>query len=68
MNGNSKHPLTEKKIRPRGEALIIDPVMKNVNRCLQLMEELDLDLVKAPDTHVHADHITGLSELRDRTS
>ncbi len=54
--------------RPGGEALLIDPVMENVGRYLQLMEELDLTLVKAVDTHVHADHITGLGELRDRTS
>ena len=33
----------------------------------QLMRELDLRLVKAVDTHLHADHITGLGALRDRT-
>jgi glyoxylase-like metal-dependent hydrolase (beta-lactamase superfamily II) len=31
------------------------------------MQELRLNLVKAVDTHLHADHITGLGALRDRT-
>ncbi len=53
--------------RPGGEALIIDPVLDKVDRYLQLMHELDLKLVKAVDTHLHADHITGLGALRDRT-
>lgn len=50
-----------------GEALIIDPVLDKVDRYLQLMRELDVRLVKAVDTHTHADHITGLGALRDRT-
>ena len=53
--------------RPGGEALIIDPVLDKVDRYLQLVKELDLKLVKALDTHLHADHITGLGALRDRT-
>jgi sulfur dioxygenase len=53
--------------RPGGEALIIDPVLEKVDRYLQLITELDLKLVKAVDTHMHADHITGLGALRDRT-
>src|ERR1700720_4271749 len=53
--------------RPGGEALIIDPVLEKVERYLQLIRELDLKLVKAVDTHLHADHITGLGALRDRT-
>src|SRR6476620_1391438 len=53
--------------RPGGEALIIDPVLEKVDRYLQLARELDLRLVKAVDTHLHADHITGLGALRDRT-
>jgi sulfur dioxygenase len=53
--------------RPGGEALIIDPVLEKVDRYLKLMDELDLKLVKAVDTHLHADHITGLGALRDRT-
>ena len=50
-----------------GEALIIDPVLDKVERYLQLLDELDLRLVKALDSHLHADHITGLGALRDRT-
>jgi glyoxylase-like metal-dependent hydrolase (beta-lactamase superfamily II)/rhodanese-related sulfurtransferase len=53
--------------RQGGEALIIDPVLEKVDRYLQLVRELDLKLVKAVDTHLHADHITGLGALRDRT-
>src|ERR671922_2104158 len=53
--------------RRGGEALIIDPVIEKVDRYLQLVKELDLRLVKAADTHLHADHITGLGALRDRT-
>jgi glyoxylase-like metal-dependent hydrolase (beta-lactamase superfamily II)/rhodanese-related sulfurtransferase len=53
--------------RRGGEALIIDPVIEKVDRYLQLIGELDLKLVKAVDTHLHADHVTGLGALRDRT-
>src|SRR5438128_5796032 len=53
--------------RRGGEALIIDPVLEKVERYLQLVAELDLNLVKAVDTHLHADHVTGLGALRDRT-
>jgi sulfur dioxygenase len=53
--------------RHGGEALIIDPVLERVDRYLQLVRELDLKLVKAVDTHLHADHITGLGALRDQT-
>ena len=53
--------------RHGGEALIIDPVLEKVDRYLQLVRELDLKLVKAVDTHLHADHVTGLGALRDRT-
>ena len=51
-----------------GEALIIDPVLENVNRYIRLLEELDLKLVKVIDTHIHADHISGMAELRDKTN
>ena len=53
--------------RHGGEALIIDPVLERVDRYIQLLEELDLRLVKAIDTHLHADHITGLEALSERT-
>ncbi len=53
--------------RRGGEALIVDPVLEKVDRYLALIRELDLRLVKAVDTHLHADHITGLGALRDST-
>jgi glyoxylase-like metal-dependent hydrolase (beta-lactamase superfamily II) len=40
--------------RRGGEALIIDPVLEKVDRYAQLLHELDLKLVKAIDTHLHA--------------
>jgi sulfur dioxygenase len=53
--------------RHGGEALIVDPVLERVDRYIQLLRELDLRLVKAIDTHLHADHITGLEALSERT-
>ena len=50
------------------EALIIDPVLENVERYIQLLKELNLKLVKVIDTHIHADHISGIAELRDQTN
>ncbi len=50
-----------------GEAIIIDPVLDRVEHYLRLIRELDLQLVKAVDTHLHADHVTGLGALRDHT-
>jgi len=49
------------------EALLIDPVLEQTDLYIRLLEELDLKLVKAVDTHCHADHVTALGELRDRT-
>ena len=53
--------------RHGGEAMILDPVLEKADRYCQLLRELDLKLVKAVDTHLHADHVTVLGELRDRT-
>jgi glyoxylase-like metal-dependent hydrolase (beta-lactamase superfamily II)/rhodanese-related sulfurtransferase len=53
--------------RKGGEALLIDPVIDKVNLYLRVLSELDLKLVKAVDTHCHADHITALGRLRDET-
>ena len=50
------------------EALIIDPVLENVAKYIRLLKELDLKLVKVIDTHIHADHISGIAELRDKTN
>ena len=49
------------------EALVIDPVIENVSEYIGLLKELDLKLVKVIDTHIHADHVTGASELKDIT-
>lgn len=54
--------------RQGGEALLIDPVKEEIEKYLRLIAELELSLVFAVDTHVHADHVTALGELRDRTS
>ena len=50
------------------EALIIDPVIDNTNEYLKVLKELDLKLVKVIDTHIHADHISGLNELNKQTN
>ena len=49
------------------EALIIDPVLENIEDYLRLLNELNLKLVKVIDTHIHADHVTGAGKLRDKT-
>lgn len=49
------------------EAIIIDPVVEQVDRDLKLIAELGLELTYTLDTHVHADHVTGSGELRRRT-
>ena len=50
------------------EALIIDPVIEHTDEYINILEKLKLKLVKVIDTHIHADHITGLNELNKRTS
>ena len=50
------------------EALIIDPVIDNTDEYIKVLESLELKLVKVIDTHIHADHITGLNELNKRTN
>ncbi len=50
------------------EALIIDPVIEHTDEYIKVLKNLDLKLVKVIDTHIHADHITGLNELNKRTS
>lgn len=53
--------------REGGEALLIDPVKDNVNQYVKLVNELDLKLVLAVDTHIHADHVTALGSLSQST-
>jgi len=50
------------------EALIIDPVIEHTDEYLKVLKNLELKLVKVIDTHIHADHITGLNELNKRTN
>lgn len=50
-----------------GAAAVIDPVLETVDRDLKLIEELKLNLKYVLDTHIHADHITGAGEIRNRT-
>ena len=50
------------------EALIIDPVLENTSDYILFLKKLDLKLVKVIDTHIHADHISGLNELNKKTS
>ena len=52
---------------PGREAIIIDPVLEHVQRYINKLNKLNLKLVKVIDTHIHADHITGMSELKKQT-
>ena len=54
--------------RKGGEALMIDPVFERTNHYLRILEELDFNLVKVVDTHVHADHVSAMAALRDHTN
>jgi glyoxylase-like metal-dependent hydrolase (beta-lactamase superfamily II) len=49
------------------EGLIIDPVKEQAGQYLTAIEQLDLRLVRAIDTHTHADHVTALGDLREAT-
>ena len=50
------------------EAIIIDPVIENVESYISILKELELKLVKVIDTHIHADHVTGASKLKESTN
>ncbi|WP_254173953.1 MBL fold metallo-hydrolase [Planktothrix pseudagardhii] len=49
------------------EAILVDPVLEQVERDITLLEQLGLTLRYCLETHVHADHITGTGKLRERT-
>jgi glyoxylase-like metal-dependent hydrolase (beta-lactamase superfamily II) len=49
------------------EAALIDPVLETVDRDIELLQSLGLTLRFTIETHIHADHVTGASRLRDRT-
>jgi len=48
-----------------GEGLLLDPVDTEVDKYVRLLDELELNLVFAVDTHVHADHVTAIGPLAD---
>ena len=50
------------------EALIIDPVIEHTSIYTNLLNDFDLRLVKVIDTHIHADHISAMAELKERTN
>lgn len=50
------------------EAILVDPVLEQVERDLKLLQELDLTLRYCLETHIHADHITGTGKLRELTN
>jgi len=50
------------------EAVVIDPVIENVDDYIKILNDLDLKLVKVIDTHIHADHVTGASKLQKVTN
>jgi glyoxylase-like metal-dependent hydrolase (beta-lactamase superfamily II) len=54
--------------RPGGEAVLIDPVLGDVDRYVRLIGKLKMRLVTAIDTHLHADRYSGLAVLRERTA
>ena len=53
---------------PGREALIIDPVLEHVDNYINILNKMNLKLVKVIDTHIHADHITGMSKLKNKTN
>ena len=53
---------------PGSEACIIDPVFENINDYLKVINELNLKLLKVIDTHIHADHISGVAALKKSTN
>ena len=53
--------------RDSRQAVIIDAVIENVDRDIRIINELGLTLGFAIETHIHADHITGASRIKDKT-
>ena len=53
--------------RESKQAIIIDPVIENVERDVRLVKEFELTLRYVVETHIHADHITGASLIKDAT-
>ncbi|MDZ8090496.1 MAG: FAD/NAD(P)-binding protein [Nostoc sp. DedQUE05] len=53
--------------RQTGDAVLVDPVLEQVDRDLESLDELGLKLRYCLETHLHADHITGAGKLRQKT-
>jgi sulfur dioxygenase len=49
------------------EAVLVDPVLEQINRDLALLKELGLSLIYCLETHLHADRITATGKLREYT-
>lgn len=50
------------------KAVLIDPVLDTVERDLQVVKDLELELIATLETHVHADHLTGAKRLKQRVN
>lgn len=50
-----------------GEAVLIDSVKEQLERDLRFLQELNLKLKFCLETHIHADHVTGAYDLREKT-
>ena len=49
------------------KAAIIDPVLEHVERDFRILKEMGVTLAYIMETHIHADHITAASSLKDKT-
>ena len=49
-----------------GQAVLVDPVINAMDRDMQVLQELGLRLAYTLDTHIHADHITAASYIREQ--
>src|SRR6185295_1408742 len=47
------------------EAVLIDSVLEKTERDQKLIKELGLKIKYLMETHIHADHITGISKLKE---
>lgn len=50
------------------QAVLIDPVIENIDEYLNIINAHQLTLVYSLETHVHADHITGGGQLKTITT
>jgi glyoxylase-like metal-dependent hydrolase (beta-lactamase superfamily II)/rhodanese-related sulfurtransferase len=55
------------RIQSDGECIFVDPLAAFAERYVTDTEERDLDVVGVLDTHVHADHVSGVRDLAAAT-